>query len=147
MAVVGVQLSGVNESNKSEAITFIQANLLMQVDDIIRALNVPEFIFYSPIFKTIPLTGYSFTITTITFTNIMYVNVSGGQIEVPVYQDSEGTIYQRLRADEYFAKSLVNSTDIFKMLAIFVGQGQLRIVDNLGGDFSSLDFYPGDFYL
>ena len=147
MAIVGVKISGLTSGNKNDAIVFIQTNLLMQKEDIVRALDIPDFIFYSPKFKTISLVGYPFTITSVSFSSICYVNVSGGQLEVPVYQDSQSTIYQRLKADEYFPKTLINTNDLFKMLDVFVGQGQLRVVDTLGGDFDTHDFYPGDFYL
>jgi hypothetical protein len=150
MAIVGVKISGVTDASiENDAVVFIQANLIMRPEDIRKALKIPDFIFYSPLFKIATLTGHSFTVASVSFPDgsLAYVNVSGGAIEIPIYQDSTKTLYQRLKADDYYPKAGIASNDVLKMLDAFVGQGQLMIMDGLGGDFDPMDFDPDDFLM
>lgn len=136
MPVVGVQISDItDEVILEEAVVFIQSHLIMLRADIIRALNVPDFIFYSKEFGFIVLTGYSFTITPINITGPIYVNTSGGVIEIPIFQDSYKTLYQRLKADEHYPVSLIVSNDVKNMIDNFLLQNQLTVLET-NGDFS-----------
>jgi len=144
VTTVGVRLSGVTDNNLEEAILFIQANLIMLREDIIRALRIPDFIFYSANFKNYPLTGYTFTVYAVGFTSDNYINISGGIISIPIAQDSDKTIYQKLKADEYYPTDLITNTDVKKMLDLFVRQAQLKVITPTMGDFNldfNIDFY------
>lgn len=145
MAVVGVRISGINSGNLNAAVAFIQANLIMLPDDIIRALSIKDFIFYSGKFRAISLIGYPFTITTVSFASSTYINISGGVLEIPIYQSNSYTLYQRLNADEYYPKYLINSNDVERMLDLYVSQHSLKLLTEVGGDFN--DDFNADFYL
>jgi len=145
VTTVGVRLTGVDDTNIDEAVTFLQLNLIMLKGDIIRALKIPDFIFYSPNFKNSVLTGYSFTVVTVGFSSDHYINVSGGVISIPISRTATHTIYQKLKADEYYPKNLIIDNDVQQMLDLFVKQNNLKLISPTVGDFSP-DFNP-DFYV
>lgn len=143
--IVGVKISGINDSNRQAAIAFIQANLLMELDAIKTALTIPGFIFYSNKFNTIVLTGYPFTIASVTVAGDIYVNIAGGRLQFPYSKNLDGTInYATLKASDYYLKSSVSTDpEIVALVADLVKNRYVTVVDG-DGDFNN-DFASAEF--
>ena len=144
--VVGVTISGVTPSNIDLAVAFVRQNLMMRDADVRKALTIDGFIFYSNKFKTATLTGHSFTVTGIDFTEDFLINIAGNKIEVPTNKTGKTTFTTvLLKAGDYVNESAINLDNIDIQAAInnMIASRMLiryRVTGAFSGEFST-DFY------
>jgi hypothetical protein len=117
----------------------------MPRESIIRALQIPNFIFYSKSFHNETLTGHSFSVTGIDFTTDFLINISGNKLEVPTNFINGKIVYTTKLTGEYILDSDINynSPEVFTAIRELIRERYL-IRWYLVGDFN--DDFNDDFY-